>query len=235
MLTLDPLQDALKPDGYPLIEAEAKLLFLKGGHYCFQYRQGERETYKFLSPETVRAAFQHERIDTGWIPDGVKRMGICRKGQWYVQFMPPAKRTFTFINLDDSGELISLTIPMMGIVFMQCGDICYIWATKQKNFATDVPIYHVPLPNIYGDGRICMGVENNLSSYAEGIERLAKAWEMFVTAPFNNHLVNVKSNTHPEDIREKLKQLQKSNRYPINDLVQCGSSVQVAIDMVINQ
>jgi hypothetical protein len=124
---------------------------------------------------------------------------------------------------------------MMGIVFMLCGDICYIWATKQKTFEPEAPIYHVPLPNIYGDGRICMGVENNLSNYAEGIERLSKAWQMFMTAPFNNHLVDSKSNTHPEDIREKLIQLQKSNRYPINDLVQCGSSVKVAINMVINQ
>jgi len=80
-----------------------------------------------------------------------------------------------------------------------------------------------------------MGVENNLSNYAEGIERLAKAWQMFMTAPFNNHLVDGKSNTHPKDIREKLKQLQNNNRYPINDLVQCGSSVQVAINMVINR
>jgi hypothetical protein len=45
MLILDPLLDALNPDGYPLIEAEAKLLFLKGGHYCFQYREGKREAY----------------------------------------------------------------------------------------------------------------------------------------------------------------------------------------------
>ena len=32
MLTINPMQDALNPDGYPLIEADAKLLFLKGGH-----------------------------------------------------------------------------------------------------------------------------------------------------------------------------------------------------------
>ncbi|MFN9397508.1 MAG: hypothetical protein ACK6BN_17125, partial [Pseudanabaena sp.] len=118
MLILDPIQDALKPDGYPLIEAEAKLLFLKGGHYCFQHRQGEKETYKFLSPETVRAAFQHERIDTGWIPNGVKRLGVCRRGQGYVQFMPPATRTFPFTNLNENAEPISLTIPMMGMVLM---------------------------------------------------------------------------------------------------------------------
>ncbi|MFN4967432.1 MAG: hypothetical protein ACK5HI_08865, partial [Pseudanabaena sp.] len=123
----------------------------------------------------------------------------------------------------------------MGMVLMLCGDTCYIWATKQKTFAANAPIYHVPLPNIYGDGRICMGVENNLSNYAEGIDRLAKAWEMFMTAPFNNHLANGKSHSHPEDIREKLIQLQNSNRYPINDLVPHDSSVQVAINMVINR
>ncbi len=235
MLTLDPLRDALKPDGYPLIEAEAKLLFLKGGHYCFQYRQGERETYKFLSPETVRAAFQHENIDSGWIPSGVQRLGICRQGQWYVQYMPPAKRTFTFTNLKGDGEPMTLTIPMMGTVFMLCGDTCYIWAIKQKTFTADATIYHVPLPNIYGNGSICMGVENNLSNYPEGLERLAKAWQIFVTAPFNNHLVNGKSHTHPQDIREKLIQLQKSNRYPLRDLVPYDTSVQVAINMVINR
>ena len=80
-----------------------------------------------------------------------------------------------------------------------------------------------------------MGVENSLSNYAEGIDRLAKAWEMFVTAPFNNHLVNGKSHSHPEDIRKQLTKLQHRNRYPLRDLVPHNSSVQVAINMVINR
>jgi hypothetical protein len=235
VLIIDPIQDALNPDGYPLIEAEAKLLFLKGGHYCFQYRDGLKETYKFLSPDTVKSAFQHEQIDSGWIPMGVQRLGSCREGKWFVQFLPPAKRTFTFINLNGAAEPITMTISMMGIVFMLCGDACYVWATKLKTFDVDAPIYHVPLPNIYGDGRICMGSENNVSNYAEGIERLAQAWQMFVTTPFSNHLIDGKSSSHPEDIRVKLMQLHKSKRYPLNDLVQCGRSVQVAINMVINR
>ncbi len=235
MLIIDPIQDALNPDGYPLIEAEAKLLFLKGGHYCFQYRDRLRETYKFLSPDTVKSAFQHEQIDSGWIPTGVQRLGSCREGKWFVQFLPPAKRTFTFIDLNGAAEPITMTIPMMGIVFMLCGDTCYVWATKLKTFDADAPIYHVPLPNIYGDGRICMGAENNVSNYAEGIERLAQAWQMFATTPFSNHLIDGKSSSHPEDIRVKLMQLHKSKRYPLNDLVQCCRSVQVAINMVINR
>jgi hypothetical protein len=235
MLTINPMQDVLNPDGYPLIEADAKLLFLKGGHYCFQYRDAGKETYKFLSPETVRAAFQHEQIDSGWIPSGVQRLGICKQGQWFVQFIPPARRTFTFTNLTEDGEPIALTIPMMGLVFMLCGDSCYVWATNFKIFNAEAPIYHVPLPNIYGDGRICMGNENSFSSQLEGIEKLAEAWQMFMNAPFSNHLVNDKSTSHPQDIRLKLLKLQKSNRYPIADLVRCGSSVKVAINMIINQ
>jgi hypothetical protein len=118
---------------------------------------------------------------------------------------------------------------------MLCGDSCYVWATNFKIFNAEAPIYHVPLPNIYGDDRICMGNENSFSSQLEGIEKLAEAWQVFMNAPFSNHLVNGKSTSHPEDIRLKLWQLQKSNRYPIADLVQCGSSVKVAINMIINQ
>jgi hypothetical protein len=118
---------------------------------------------------------------------------------------------------------------------MLCGDHCYIWAIKQRTFTPDAPIYHVPLPNIFGGGSICMGVENNLSNYPEGLERLAKAWRMFMAAPFNNHLVDGKSHTHPQDVRKKLIQLQKSNRYPLNDLVPYNTSVQAAINMVINR
>jgi hypothetical protein len=236
MLILDPLLDALNPDGYPLIEAEAKLLFLKGGHYCFQYREGKREAYKFLSPDTIKAAFQHEQIDTGWIPKGMQRLGICRQGQWFVQFVPPKKHTFTFVGLSDDGEPTILTIPMPGLVFFLCGETCYIWASKVKEFDPEAPIFHTPLPNIYGDGSICMGVDNHLNCQAEGIERLTKAWQMFSEAPFNNHLPNGKSKTHPQDIRQKLKQLQKANRYPINDLIQIGSSsVKVIINMIINR
>jgi hypothetical protein len=137
--------------------------------------------------------------------------------------------------ITEDGEPIALTIPMMGLVFMLCGDSCYVWATNFKIFNAEAPIYHVPLPNIYGDGRICMGNENSFSSQLEGIEKLAEAWQMFMNAPFSNHLVNDKSTSHPQDIRLKLLQLQKSNRYPIADLVQCGSSVKVAINMIINR
>ena len=80
-----------------------------------------------------------------------------------------------------------------------------------------------------------MGNENSFSSQLEGIEKLAEAWHMFMNAPFSNHLVNDKSTSYPQDIRLKLLQLQKSNRYPIADLVQCGSSVKVAINMIINR
>ena len=236
MLIIDPFRDALNPDGYPLIEAEAKLLFLKGGHYCFQYRDGEKETYKFLSPDTVKTAFQHERLDSGWIPKGVQRIGMCRQGQWYVQFLPPAKHTFTFVGLSEDGEPMTLTIPMPGLVFLLCGETCYIWATKEKVFDPEAPIFHTPLPNLFGDGSVCMGVGNHLNCYTEGIERLTKAWQIFAEAPFNNHLTDGKSNSHPQDIRQKLLQLQKANRYPIADLIQIGSSsVQVIINMIINR
>jgi hypothetical protein len=231
MLTIDPMQDALKPDGYPLIEADAKLLFLKGGHYCFQYREGGKETYKFLSPEAVKAAFQHEQIDSGWIPSGVQRLGSCNQGQWFVQFIPPARRTFTFVGLE--ADPIALTIPMMGAVFMLCGDSCYLWATKLKSFQPDAPIYNMPLPNIHENGMICMGNGNSLSGQLEGIERLTQAWQMFESVPFSDHLADGKSISHPKDIRAKLLQLQNSNRYPIADLVPCGSSIRVSINTII--
>jgi len=233
MLTINPIADAIRPDGYPLINAEAKLLFLKGGHYCFQYQDGQKEKYKFLSPEAVKAAFQNERIDSGWIPDGIQRLGSSRQGEWFVRFMPPRRRTFNFIGA--GGELETLTIPMIGLVFMLSGTNCYIWGTKEKVFNPNAPIYHVPLPNIYADGTICMGSENNLSPYTKGLEMLNKAWETFENAPFSNHLVDGKSNSHPEDIRIRLSQLQNKNRYPINDLVECGKSIEIAINRVINR
>jgi hypothetical protein len=52
--------------------------------------------------------------------------------------------------LTEDGEPIALTVPMMGLVFMLCGDSCYVWATNFKIFNAEAPIYHVPLPNIYG-------------------------------------------------------------------------------------
>ena len=108
--------------------------------------------------------------------------------------MPPRRRTFNFIGA--GGELETLTIPMIGLVFMLSGTNCYIWGTKEKVFNSNAPIYHVPLPNIYADG---------------------------------------KSNSHPEDIRIRLSQLQNKNRYPINDLVECGKSIEIAINRVINR
>ena len=71
-------------------------------------------------------------------------------------------------------------------------------------------LYHAPLPNVYNDGKLCFGT-NTPPDLNRGEEvgkstaqLLQEAWEMFIGSPFNGHLAQDKSKTHPTDVREQL-------------------------------
>ena len=74
--------------------ATRHVLYLLDGQYLYQ-SQAENGSiqYKFLSAESVRLAFSHEQVDSGWLAPEILRWGYSGNGQWVAMFVPPAFHT----------------------------------------------------------------------------------------------------------------------------------------------
>ena len=201
---------------------QAELLFIEGGTYIFHYQSGDSSKYKCLSPATLRAAFANTPIDSGWInpESGIVRWGTGSAGEWTIKFVLPQKHK---INLLESKHLVALP----ALVFLGLKSDYWVWAIKGSKFDPEADAFHVPLPNVYLHsyqpyGRICWG--DNKPPVASP-NTIKKAWELFISSPFNGHLSDGKSRAQPSDVRLQLEKAVKRSSYPVKDLVSTNQTI----------
>jgi hypothetical protein len=145
--------------------------------------------------------------------DGVKKT--------VVEYRPPQK---TGIFLDDAET--ALRVPLPGLVMIRMttegkAPQYGLFAVKRRPQTLDVPLFHAPLPNVFGSGSICWGTVQRVRDDALRGASLADDWAMLIGSSFGNHACSGKSRSHPQDIRAKLVALeaQKAKRYPVSDLI----------------
>ncbi len=224
-LTGQTLAEILSTAPRPLNEIKGELLFLPGQLLLHWMEKGVHH-YKLVSSNSVKAAFSHEPIDSGWLKTGIVRWGIGKSGNWVVKFVPPSRHTLSF---QDSN---SLSIPLPGLVFLGYGFQYYIFCISESSFNPEAEVFTAPLPNVYPDGRICFGSTVPPACTPEEID---SAWKMFITSNFNSHLGSGKSKAYPDDIKAKLSQIvtKKLKHYPIKDLNQYRSNLEQVIEPII--
>lgn len=212
-------------------DIQGQLLFIQG-QYIFASNEGDSTTYKFLSPSALREAFVGEPIDSGFLPANTTRWGVNARGEYIVQFYPPQKYSVTLTNTDNS-NLIVVTIPLPGLVFLGCDHSYWLWAIKEDRILTDSQLFHAPLPNISTTGSICFGSVAAAKCSALGI---SQAWDVFWRSPFNGDSVQNKSQQAPRDVRSQLLKLhnKKSRKYPLSDLVPLRRNIDDVIKTITN-
>ncbi|MDX2241671.1 MAG: hypothetical protein NW224_13385, partial [Leptolyngbyaceae cyanobacterium bins.302] len=208
----EAILQSLKSEDWQQIEAA---IFVANGTYVYKRKVSDHPLafeYKCLSPEALQKAFHIERIDTGWLPTNIVRCGSNTAGEWAVLFAPPAQQTL------ELQETRTVQVPLPGMVMVGVGRDYRIWSVSTKQFEPDATGYHAPLPNVHENGRICWGT--NHPSIASP-QNIAKAWELFISSPFNGDLVYGKSRSHYSNVRQQLIALSKRRRktYPSNDLM----------------
>lgn len=210
---------------------QAQLLFLPG-QYLLATTQGDITTYKLLSPNDLKAAFTGEPVDSGFLSANTIRWGTSYLGEYVVQYYPPQKYGMTLTDIK-GGDLVVLTVPMPGLVFMGCGSSYWVWALKEEVSAS-TQLYHAPLPNVESLGSICFGTLNPNKSSASGMSQI---WELLWATPFNSHTVQHKSKKYPVDVRSHLIELhnKKSRKYPVKDLLPLQYNLQEAIHAINSQ
>ena len=211
-----PPLDSTDPD-----YEHSALLFLNG-QYALRYldeRAGLQ--VKWLAPEAVRAAFSRIGVDSGWLPPEVRRWGHTPRGEYAVMFVPAQKHTLRLVNTWEgrvpSKRLLKIDVPLPALVFAGIGTTYCLWACRTVP-RPEAAAHVAPLPNVGRDGHICFGDNHPPSA---GPDTLTQAWKIFMSSPFNDHLIGDASRAYPRDVREQLLALAESraDTYPVDDLV----------------
>ena len=96
-----------------------------------------------------------------------------------------------------------------------------VYAVKKRPNTLDAALFHIPLPNVFTSGSICWGTVPSTSETALKSSLLVEDWAVFLGSRFGDHGCNGKSKSHPQDIRQKLIDLEKCHAhvYPKSDLI----------------
>ncbi|MDX2141377.1 MAG: hypothetical protein SF123_25045 [Chloroflexota bacterium] len=205
-----------------LTEQPSLLLAFYSFGVMLHKRDGERVQEYAVDPAQVALALSARiTFDTGLLggntllvrQDGVKKT--------VVEYRPPAK---TGLFLD--GSETALRVPLPGLVLIRTttdehNPQYHLFAVKRRPTGLTTPLYHAPLPNVFGSGSICWGTVQRPTDAALKGASLAEDWTQLLGSRFGDHAVNGKSQSNPRDIREKLFALEasKARRYPTSDLV----------------
>ena len=140
-------------------------------------RDGKVEQ-KYVSPGAVRSAFAAEPVDTGWIPEGVRRWGVGAKGVYMLRWHAPAVYSVWLPERKRQAR-----VPMPALVFFAQAKAYYIWAMRGDKFDPKGLLFNAPCANVNNLGLICWGSNPHLD-VAEG-GAFDRMWSLFWEAPFS--------------------------------------------------
>jgi hypothetical protein len=186
----------------PGVTPQAAILILEN-EFLLVSDDGGKLTQKYITPASVREAFASEPIDSGWIPEGVRRWGLSSKGAWMLRWHAPAVYSAW---LPDGKRQVRT--PMPALVFFGIGKAYYVWAMKGDRFDAKAPLFNAPCANVNGVGLICWG-SNSHEEVGKGFDRM---WKLFWEAPF--------SGDHESGANKRMAELarQKAGRFPEEEL-----------------
>lgn len=195
-----------------LLRISAALLFAGNDELCAYWwrdAQSGQQHAELRDPVHVRNAFANSVIDTGYLPANTLRMGLGHGVCWLAVFVPPASYRLTLLDEQEQPQQITLNLP--GCILAGRGTSYWLWAVKERVVTPATPLFHMPLPNIGGDGTLCFGV--NAVPRAEGAT-IMQAFHLFLESPFNDHWALGKARSHSGDVRTLLRAL-ASSRDPV--------------------
>jgi hypothetical protein len=109
-------------------------------------------------------------------------------------------------------------LPMPGFIFVcRPAEAPRIYAVKRRPKSHKDEVYHAPLFNVFGDGRTCAGSHQ----YPVKIEDIPRS---FFTSFFSlDGSMSGRSKKHPDSLYSLWQELDGRKRYPLGDLVPCGT------------
>lgn len=145
--------------------------------------------------------------------DGVKRI--------VVEYRSARK---TGLYLDGSDAALRIPLPPLLLIRTTTENKnphYQVYAVKVRPTTLDTPLFHAPLPNIFSSGSICWGSVQRVTNDVLQGNSLAADWDTLLGSHFGDHACSGKSRSHPQDVRQKLIDLERRNArvYPKSDLI----------------
>jgi E2/UBC family protein D len=138
-----------------------------------------------------------------------------------VEYRPPQKTPLWLEGADNP-----LRVPLPAFLMVRTTTAGQspdyrVYAVAERPGSLDVPLYHAPLPNIYGDGRVCWGTVTKVKAESLIGNDLAEDWSQLLSTPFGSHSVSGKCKSFNHDIRRLYVKLEKHRArvYPKKELV----------------
>lgn len=209
-----------------VLMASAALFWATDGQLIFRHRIKDKYLTKPVTCAAVRAAFAPDRVESPWfegVREGVVKWAESARGQIEIRYFAPRRYTlyahydtcFQGVGMRTSSGLVILHVPMPGLIWAGTGKTYAIFATDCDGFTSKARLYRAPLPNTYVNGSICWGA-NGRPHVGKG--GALDAWRVFWEAPFNEHVVDGASRSHPKDVRATLAEVAGREAYPLDDL-----------------
>lgn len=211
-------------------------ILMKAGQAILHYADTNGvERYKFASMSSLKAAFSGQPTDSGWLLPGVVRWGETVGGPFVAYAIPPQvhKLLVEFdASVDDEAaegegaaskktkaQVVELHTPLPGLLLIGIATKWFLWAYQEEKLSPNSLLYYPPLPNIFDGGSICWGPNTPPSATPANI---LKAWNLFLSSPFNDHLAGKRSVSYPNDVRVQMAALAADDvkRFPAKDLAQ---------------
>ncbi len=169
---------------------------------------------RFISLAELKAAVADLPTDTGWLeaPGHWQILRCLSSGNrtWQVVWHPPGPHTINLLH-PNTGAQMTITVPLPALVMVYSGRTGYLWASKlaQPHFKQPIELFLAPLPNVNGDGSLCL---------SHAAKTAFDWWTGTMTADWATGKVKGRGKGS-KDIRHQLLALQGQSTYPLKDLV----------------
>ena len=173
-------------------------------------REGDSVLTKPVALDALASIFGEVSLGSGLLPLNTLFWGKHRGKEHVGIYVPPDHYTLKW-----GKETFELPLP--GFVFSGAGFRYRILATPERPGSPNEPLYHAPLPNVYGDGTVCRGSAPFPEASTDTVH---DAFEVFVKSDFSSHLTQGSSKAYPKDLRSLWRELGEAHSYPIEDLVE---------------
>ncbi len=169
--------------------------------------------------DIAQALASEMSFSTGLLPQDALWWRNTRSGPQFALYEPPRVRILALQEFVDKPPR-RFTVPLPGLIFLcQPGQAPWVYAVKKRPTKESDPIYGAPFSNIFDNGRSCAGSNKYPTRVRDIVDSFFLSF--FTTSADKDH----RSKRFPQNVLHLWEFLDKKKTYPLEDLVQHGTVI----------
>ena len=174
--------------------------------------------FRMVSPQDItRTLSSGLSYASGLLPENTLWWSSSGNKPVVALWVEPGIRRLA-LQLDAMKAPVRYDVPLPGLIFLcRPGAPPHVYAATKRPEGPRAQVFKAPLANVYDDGRSCPGSNRYPADIANIPDSFFKS---FFTRGAN---LNNRSKKHSKDITELWKELDKKDKYPLDDLVYHGT------------